>query len=65
MKDRWKILITCLIVAFFLAILIGILSSSFKIVELRQYGILFYAIYNTVQNQDARSHGNYFVGLDH
>ena len=65
MKDRWKLLIASLIVAAFIILIIGVLSSSFKQVSLSEYGLLHYAVYKYVTDGEARSNGNYLVGLDH
>ncbi len=65
MKDRWKIFWTCLAFALVLGIVIGSLTASFKKVDLRQYGILYYTIFSKVDNQTARANGNYLVGLDY
>lgn len=65
MKDRWKIFWTCVVLGFVLAIILGTVTASFKRVELRQYGILYYTIFNRVQNQTARANGNYLIGFDY
>lgn len=66
MKDRWKILIASLIIGGVLSVIFLFLGFSFKEVGLREYGILEYTFYNTVdEGQTVRSNGNYLVGLDH
>jgi len=54
MKDRWKIFWTCFALAGVLAIIIGTLAGSFKKVELREYGILYYTLFSTVDTSAAR-----------
>lgn len=65
MKDRWKIFWTCVAFAIVLGIVVGSLTASFKKVELREYGILYYTVFSKVDNQTARANGNYLVGLDY
>ena len=65
MKDRWKIFITCLVIALFVVLLISFLGSSFKQISLREYGIMYHEIFSNVQNQTVRTNGNYLVGMDH
>ena len=66
MKDRWKILIASLIIVAVLGALFLFLGFSFKSIGLREYGILKYTFYNTVDpTQTVRSNGNYLVGLDY
>ena len=65
MKDRWKILITSIIILAVLSCLFLFLGFSFKRIDLREYGILEYSFYGTVDaSQTVRSSGNYLVGLD-
>lgn len=64
MKDRWKIFWTCVAIACVVGIIVGTLTASFKKVELREYGILYYTIFSRVDNNTARGNGNYLVGLD-
>lgn len=65
MKDRWKLLIACLVIGATIVALIALIGASFRLVPLRSYGIKYYSIYDTVENQEARSNGNYLIGLDH
>lgn len=66
MKDRWKILIVCIIISVILATIALFLGFSFKKVNIREYGLLYYNFYNTVdQSQSIRANGNYIVGLDY
>lgn len=51
--------------AIVLGIIIGALTASFKKVDLREYGILYYTVFSKVDNQTARANGNYLVGLDY
>lgn len=64
MRDRWKIFWTCVALAVALGIIIGTISASFKKIELQEYGVLYYTLYNKVDNNTARANGNYLVGLD-
>lgn len=66
MKDRWKICITATVIAVVLAVLFLFLGFSFKIVTLREYGLLQYDFYGTVDRaQVVRANGNYLVGIDY
>ena len=66
MKDRWKILVTSIIIGSVLSALFLFLGFSFKQVSLREYGLLEYLFFGTVDGgQAVRSSGNYLVGLDH
>ena len=66
MKDRWKIFWIAVFFCIVLAALFLFIGFSFKIIDLRNYGILRYSYYDTVNpNQVPRSNGNYLVGLDH
>lgn len=66
MKDRWKICIIATIISIALAALFLFLGFSFKSISLRDYGILQYDFYQTVdQSQTVRANGNYLVGIDH
>lgn len=66
MKDRWKILITSLIIGALLATVLFFLSFSFKKIQLREHGLLEYTFYSTVDpTQTVRSNGNYLIGLDY
>ncbi len=66
MKDRWKICIIATIISIALAALFLFLGFSFKSISLRDYGILQYDFYQTVdQSQIVRANGNYLVGIDH
>ena len=59
MKDRWKILIASLIIGSVLSLLFLFLGFSFKVVDLRSYGVLKYTFYDTVdQSQTARTEAN-------
>lgn len=66
MKDRWKILLISTIIIAVLSCLFLFLGFSFKRVGLREYGVLEYSFYGTVDaSQTVRSSGNYLVGLDY
>jgi hypothetical protein len=66
MKDRWKILLAALIISLVLAVLFIFLGFSFKVISLREYGLLQYSFFHTVDpNQPVRTSGNYLVGIDH
>lgn len=66
MKDRWKILVACLIIGGVLTALFLFLGFSFKTIGLREYGLLTYTFYQTVDPlQTVRSNGNYLVGIDY
>jgi hypothetical protein len=66
MKDRWKILITSIVIASILTVLLLFLGFSFKRVSLWEYGLLKYDFYSTVdQAQAVRTSGNYLVGIDY
>lgn len=66
MKDRWKILIVSLVISLVLALLFLFLGFSFKIVGLREYGVLEYSFYQTVDpSLSVHSNGNYLVGIDY
>lgn len=66
MKDRWKICIIATIISITLATLLLFLGFSFKTISLRDYGLLQYDFYQTVDlSQTVRTNGNYLVGIDH
>ena len=66
MKDRWKILISSIVIASILTLLLLFLGFSFKRVSLWEYGLLRYNFYQTVaQAQSVRTSGNYLVGIDY
>lgn len=66
MKDRWKICITATVISVVLAIIFLFLGFSFKLVTFREYGLLQYNFYGTVdRNQVVRTNGNYLVGIDY
>lgn len=66
MKDRWKICIVATIISILLAVLFLFLGFSFKTISLREYGLLQYDFYKTVdQSQTVRTNGNYLVGIDY
>ena len=48
MKDRWKILLVTVIIGLILGVVLLFLGLSFKIVPLRDYGILVYDFFQTV-----------------
>jgi uncharacterized membrane protein len=48
MKDRWKICIVATIISITLATLLLFLGFSFKAISLRDYGLLRYDFYQTV-----------------
>lgn len=65
MKDRWKIVIVAVVIGLVLALLFLFLGFSFSTISLREYGLLKYDFYHTVdQSQAARSNGNYLIGID-
>lgn len=66
MKDRWKMLITSLVFTSILALIFLFLGVSMRMVPLRDYGVLLYTYFQTVDpTQQVRINGNYLVGLDH
>lgn len=66
MKDRWKILIVALIIGLVLTLVFLFLGFSFSIIHLREYGLLRYDFYGTLdQSQTVRSNGNYLIGIDY
>jgi hypothetical protein len=66
MKDRWKILIVALVISLVLALLFLFLGFSFSVISLREYGLLQYNFYQTVdRSQTVRSNGNYLIGVDY
>lgn len=48
MKDRWKILLIVGIIGFVVTVLFLFIGFSFKTVGLREYGLLEYTFYQTV-----------------
>jgi hypothetical protein len=66
MKDRWKICIVATVISVALTILFLFLGFSFKLITLREYGLLEYTFFQTVdRSQTVRSNGNYLVGIDY
>lgn len=66
MKDRCKICIAATVISSTLALLFLFLGFSFKIVTLREYGLLEYSFFRSVdRSQTVRSNGNYLVGIDY
>lgn len=66
MKDRWKLLIISIVISLLLAIIFLFIGFSFKTVSLRDYGVLQYDFYKSVDPaQTVHSNGNYLVGIDH
>ncbi len=66
MKDRWKLLLATIIVGGTVTVLFLFLGFSFKVVGLREYGLLEYAFYDTIDStQTVRENGNYLVGIDY
>lgn len=66
MKDRWKIVLISVLITITLGLVLIFLGFSFKIVDLRSYGILKYDYYHTIDTtQTIRTNGNYLVGIDH
>lgn len=66
MKDRWKILTISIVLTTLLALLFLFIGFSLKVVTLRDYGLLKYSYFQTVDaTQTIRDNGNYLVGLDY
>ena len=66
MKDRWKILIVALVISLVLTLLFLFLGFSFSVISLREYGLLQYDFYQSVDRaQTVRSNGNYLIGIDY
>jgi len=66
MKDRWKLLLATVIIGGVVTVIFLFLGFSFKSVGLREYGLLEYTFYRTVDKaQTVRENGNYLVGIDY